>query len=78
MRSAGQQIARTCEKSAVFVLLLQVALIVFLAHVGSYVPADEAIIGLTDRFESVHNFCHVVVENCRIPSLYVLDFGDEF
>ena len=27
----------------------QVALIVFLAHTGSFVPADEAIIGLTDR-----------------------------
>ena len=27
----------------------QVALIVFLAHVGSFVPASEAIIGLTDR-----------------------------
>lgn len=27
----------------------QVALIVFLAHVGSYVPAAEATIGLTDR-----------------------------
>ena len=27
----------------------QVALIVFLAHVGSYVPATEAVIGLTDR-----------------------------
>ena len=27
----------------------QVALIVFLAHVGSYVPAAEAIIGFTDR-----------------------------
>ena len=27
----------------------QVALIVFLAHVGSFVPAAEATIGLTDR-----------------------------
>jgi hypothetical protein len=27
----------------------QVALIVFLAHTGSFVPADEAVIGLTDR-----------------------------
>jgi DNA mismatch repair protein MSH5 len=31
------------------VYLKQVALIVFLAHVGSYVPADHAIIGLTDK-----------------------------
>eukprot|EP00898_Chlorokybus_atmophyticus_P000112 jgi/Chlat1/1100/Chrsp110S00058 len=27
----------------------QVALIVFLAHIGSFVPADECVIGLTDR-----------------------------
>lgn len=27
----------------------QVALIVFLAHIGSFVPADSAIVGLTDR-----------------------------
>ncbi|GAB2277770.1 MutS protein msh5 [Dionaea muscipula] len=27
----------------------QVALIVFLSHIGSYVPADAAIVGLTDR-----------------------------
>ena len=27
----------------------QVALIVFLAHVGSFVPADSATVGLTDR-----------------------------
>lgn len=31
------------------VYLKQVALIVFLAHIGSFVPADEACIGLTDR-----------------------------
>lgn len=31
------------------VYLKQVALIVFLAHVGSYVPADHAVIGLTDK-----------------------------
>lgn len=28
---------------------LQVALIVYLAHVGSFVPAERAVIGLTDR-----------------------------
>lgn len=28
---------------------LQVALIVFLAHIGSFVPAESAVIGLTDR-----------------------------
>ena len=27
----------------------QVALIVFLAHVGAFVPAAEAVVGLTDR-----------------------------
>ncbi|KAJ3316158.1 MutS protein msh5, partial [Blyttiomyces sp. JEL0837] len=31
------------------VYLKQIGLIVFLAHVGSFVPAQEAIIGLTDR-----------------------------
>lgn len=31
------------------VYLKQVALIVYLAHIGSYVPADQAYIGLTDR-----------------------------
>ncbi|OIW34509.1 hypothetical protein CONLIGDRAFT_650938 [Coniochaeta ligniaria NRRL 30616] len=31
------------------VYLKQVALIVYLAHVGSYVPADNAVIGLTDK-----------------------------
>ncbi|GJM88972.1 hypothetical protein PR202_ga05561 [Eleusine coracana subsp. coracana] len=29
--------------------LEQVALVVFLAHIGSFVPADSAIVGLTDR-----------------------------
>jgi len=28
---------------------VQVALLVYLAHVGSFVPADSAVIGLTDR-----------------------------
>ena len=28
---------------------LQVAVIVFMAHIGSYVPAEAAVIGLTDR-----------------------------
>nr|KAJ0214132.1 hypothetical protein LSAT_V11C400177070 [Lactuca sativa] len=32
---------------------MQVALIVFFAHIGSFVPADAAKVGLTDRF----NFC---------------------
>ncbi|KAM0908910.1 hypothetical protein ACQ4PT_015146 [Festuca glaucescens] len=29
--------------------LEQVALVVFLAHIGSFVPADSAVVGLTDR-----------------------------
>lgn len=29
----------------------QVALIVFLAHIGCFVPADAATVGLTDRFD---------------------------
>jgi len=35
-----------CFMSVVF----QVALIVFLSHIGSFVPADAATVGLTDRF----------------------------
>ncbi|XP_002967541.2 DNA mismatch repair protein MSH5 isoform X2 [Selaginella moellendorffii] len=31
------------------VYIKQVALIVFLSHIGSFVPADEAVIGITDR-----------------------------
>jgi DNA mismatch repair protein MSH5 len=31
------------------VLLHQVALIVFLAHIGSYVPCNSALIGITDK-----------------------------
>lgn len=34
------------------VYLKQVALIVFMAHVGSFVPADSATIGLTDKILS--------------------------
>jgi hypothetical protein len=30
-------------------ICFQVALVVFLAHIGSFVPADSAIVGLTDR-----------------------------
>ncbi|GJN14839.1 hypothetical protein PR202_gb01704 [Eleusine coracana subsp. coracana] len=31
------------------IYIKQVALVVFLAHIGSFVPADSAIVGLTDR-----------------------------
>ncbi|XP_065829272.1 mutS protein homolog 5-like isoform X2 [Oscarella lobularis] len=38
------------------VYLKQVALIVYMAHVGSFVPADSALIGLTDRiFTRIHS-----------------------
>jgi DNA mismatch repair protein MSH5 len=30
-------------------VVFQVALIVFLSHIGSFVPADAATVGLTDR-----------------------------
>lgn len=30
-------------------VLLQVALLVYMAHIGSFVPARSAVIGLTDR-----------------------------
>jgi len=37
------------------VYLKQVGLIVFLAHIGSFVPADSAIVGITDRiFTRIH------------------------
>ncbi|KAL5202150.1 hypothetical protein ABZP36_013102 [Zizania latifolia] len=36
------------------IYIKQVALVVFLAHIGSFVPADSAIVGLTDRI-----FCAV-------------------
>ena len=31
--------------------MFQVALAVFLSHIGSFVPADTAIIGMTDRYD---------------------------
>lgn len=34
---------------------LQVGLIIFLAHIGSFVPADSATVGITDRiFTRIH------------------------
>lgn len=36
-----------CSGKSVY--LKQAALVVFLAHVGSFVPADRAVVGLTDR-----------------------------
>jgi len=39
-------------KSSVSVTVVQVGLIVFLAHIGSYVPADAAQIGVVDKLFS--------------------------
>ena len=38
-----------------YLITLQVGLIVFLAHIGSFVPADSATVGITDRiFTRIH------------------------
>lgn len=37
------------------ILLKQAALITYMAHIGSFVPAEAAIIGVTDRiFSRIH------------------------
>jgi hypothetical protein len=41
----------THELNHIVKLFFQVALIVFLSHIGSFVPADAATVGLTDRFD---------------------------
>ena len=38
------------QNNCVSYLYSQVALIVFLSHIGSFVPADAAVVGLTDRY----------------------------
>lgn len=38
-----------CYKFSILNVVFQVALIVFLSHIGSFVPADAATVGLTDR-----------------------------
>ncbi|KAL5397216.1 hypothetical protein PMIN02_002488 [Paraphaeosphaeria minitans] len=52
------------------VYLKQVALIVYMAHVGSYVPAESARIGLTDRI-----LCRVTTRETvsRTPSAFMID-----
>jgi DNA mismatch repair protein MSH5 len=50
------------------VYLKQVGLIVYLAHIGSFIPCDRAIIGLTDkiltRIISVETgVCNVLIDN---------------
>ncbi|KAL0399208.1 UNVERIFIED_CONTAM: DNA mismatch repair protein MSH5 [Sesamum radiatum] len=41
------------------IYIKQVALIVFLSHIGSFVPADSAVVGLTDRHASYQSLCLV-------------------
>ncbi|CAL4894251.1 unnamed protein product [Urochloa decumbens] len=50
LRDAGRiNIITGPNYSGKSIYIKQVALIVFLAHIGSFVPADSAIVGLTDR-----------------------------
>ncbi|KAH7095817.1 muts domain V-domain-containing protein [Paraphoma chrysanthemicola] len=52
------------------VYLKQVALIVFMAHVGSFVPAETAVIGLTDKILSRVTTRETV---SRVQSAFMLD-----
>jgi DNA mismatch repair protein MSH5 len=52
------------------VYLKQVALIVFMAHVGCYVPAESAIIGLTDKILSRVTTRETV---SRVQSAFMID-----
>ncbi|XP_044451008.1 DNA mismatch repair protein MSH5 isoform X1 [Triticum aestivum] len=50
IRSAGRiNIITGPNYSGKSIYIKQVALVVFLAHIGSFVPADSAVVGLTDR-----------------------------
>uniref|UniRef100_A0A0E0HGE9 DNA mismatch repair proteins mutS family domain-containing protein n=1 Tax=Oryza nivara TaxID=4536 RepID=A0A0E0HGE9_ORYNI len=50
IRSSGRiNIITGPNYSGKSIYIKQVALVVFLAHIGSFVPADSAIVGLTDR-----------------------------
>ncbi|KAI5018773.1 hypothetical protein ZWY2020_043661 [Hordeum vulgare] len=50
IRSAGRiNIVTGPNYSGKSIYIKQVALVVFLAHIGSFVPADSAVVGLTDR-----------------------------
>jgi DNA mismatch repair protein MSH5 len=52
------------------VYLKQVALIVFMAHIGSFVPADSAIVGVTDKILSRVTTRETV---SRIQSAFMID-----
>lgn len=44
-----------CSSESLLYVFIKVGLIVFLAHIGSYVPAESATIGTTDRmFTRIH------------------------
>ncbi|KAJ6445529.1 putative TLC domain-containing protein [Purpureocillium lavendulum] len=52
------------------IYLKQVAIIVYLAHVGSFVPADRAVIGLTDKILTRISTRESV---CRTESAFAID-----
>ncbi|CAK9139665.1 unnamed protein product [Ilex paraguariensis] len=41
----------------IYQILMLVALIVFLSHIGSFIPADAATVGLTDRHATSRSLC---------------------
>lgn len=80
--SASTRHGRTCENSPSMLVLTgpnysgksvylkQVALIVFMAHVGSFVPAESATVGLTDKILSRVTTRETV---SRMQSAFMLD-----
>ena len=52
------------------VFLKQVALIVYMAHIGSFVPADSAVIGLTDRI-----FTRIKSNEMMAASTFMVDLN---
>lgn len=72
MGCAGLQVITGPNLSGKSCYTKQVALIVFLAHVGSFVPAAEATIGLTDRI-----FTRIASQNSvQVPqSTFMIDLS---
>lgn len=60
------------NQSGKSVYLKQVALIVYLAHIGSFVPAEAAVIGLTDQILTRLS-AHESV--CKHESAFAIDLG---
>ncbi|PFH58943.1 hypothetical protein XA68_13032 [Ophiocordyceps unilateralis] len=54
------------------VLLKQVAIIVYLAHVGSFVPAGRAVVGITDK---ILTRISTQESMCRTQSAFAIDLG---